>query len=351
MLLEVSECFQHFGYEDFALDRLESQYPTVCPIKACSTTPIGVSDSRGTRPFCPTHGLRLHSDTFVYWNGPGRNIEARLRNFPIGHNLASKVAIGSVAKAESHRLGYEMSEDALSWNVFVGLAEAGRLRKAVRFLTGCDIDTEPNLFLWGELIDVRTGKRGRFQPLDTVRERLENDIKRFKTEPDVMLVLEGQLVVCIEAKFSSGNPLSHEEKVQEGQKPTGRAGLVRRYLDHAGAETKRIIDRGGISEMFHSQLFRNVVFASEMANGRDWHVVNLVSSTQWAIGRNSERYSYDNPERHVRSYLHPDRRQCFGFRTWEELYNALIKDDACLGLLNAYLRSKSAHYRRAFDLE
>jgi hypothetical protein len=351
MSADSSNCFQHFGYEDFKVGRVNFQYPTVCPIRGCSTNIVNIPYLKRDKPFCPTHGIRLHSNTFVYWNGAELKDEARLRNFRIRPNLAHEIALGSVGKAESYRLGYEMSEDALTRNVFVGLAEVGKLRHVVKFLTGRDVDVEPSLYLWGELVDVNDCKRERFQPLDAVRDMLERDIRNFKTEPDVMLVLDRKLVICVEAKFSSGNTLAYEGTVKDRQKPVDLAGLLRRYLDPAAAATKRIIDRDGIGDIFHSQLFRNVVFASEMANGCDWHVVNLVSKTQWNCGSNSKLYSFVNPEPFVRSYLHQDRQQCFSFRTWEELHKALIKDDADLDPLNTYVCSKSAHYRRAFDLD
>ena len=350
MFTDTSKCFQHFGYENFDLDRVRLRYPHGCPIAACSTPLINIPDSRGERLFCPTHGIRLHSKTFVYWNGVEQKDKARLRNFVIRQDLARDIALRSVEKAESHRLGYEMSEDALSWNVFVGLAEAGKLRHAVRFLTGSNVDAEPSLYLWG--IDVLTGEC--FPPLHAVRDKLEKGIKRFRTEPDVMLVVDGRLVICVEAKFGSGNPLAYDGKVEDDQKPTDRVGLLRRYLDQATADTRRIINREGIGKEFHSQLFRNVIFASEMApqmaNGCDWHVVNLVSETQWNKHCDSNQYSFKDPEPYVRSYLHQDCRQRFSFRTWEELYGALIKGDTALGQLNAYICSKSAHYARAFDL-
>ena len=349
--LGASSCFQHFGFEDFALARVKAQHLDVCPIKTCSTTLTKVRFGKGERPFCPTHGLRLHSNTFVYWNGIEKQNEARLRNFQIRPDLAREIALGSVAKAESHRLGHEMSEDALTWNVFVGLAEVGKLRQVVYVLTGRKIDAEPDLYLWGELIDVRAGRRERFQPLDAVRECLEKDIKGFKTEPDAMLVIEGELIVCLEAKFGSGNPLAYEGTVPPGQKPVGRAGLLRRYLDKAGAKTRESINRSGIGETFHSQLFRNVVFASEMASSHDWHVVNLASSTQWTGRHESKRYSFKNPEEHIRSYLQANGTGGFSFRTWEDLHGALIKDAPALQMLDTYVRSKSAHYRQALDLE
>lgn len=330
---------------------MDPQYPDGCPIRDCSTALAKIGHGGKTQPFCPTHGIRLHSDTFVYWNGKERENEARLRNFRVRPDFAREIALGSVEKAESHRLGHEMSEDALSWNVFVGLAEAGKLRHAVRFLTGRSVDAEPDLYLWGELIDVKGGRRTRFKPLDTVRERLERRIDRFKTEPDVMLVLDRQLLVCIEAKFGSGNPLAYEGPVKLGQKPVNRAGLLRCYLDQATEKTKAIIDRDAIREPFHSQLFRNVVFACEMADGCTWHVVNLVSRTQWNCQKDSNKYSFVDPKEQVRAYLRDDYRQCFSFATWEELHAALIKPDSDLSSLDVYLRSKSAHYRRAFELD
>src|SRR3954454_1151135 len=81
-------------------------------------------------PCCPEHALRLHTATFAYWNGPDRELDARRRNFIVRDDLVRSIALRKGMKVESHRLGYEMSEDALSWNVFVSLAEARRLRAA-----------------------------------------------------------------------------------------------------------------------------------------------------------------------------------------------------------------------------
>src|SRR6202158_282725 len=252
MLTDSSDCSQYFGYEDFKDfngDPAKFQYPDVCPIKTCSTRSVPISHGKSELPFCPTHGIRLHSNTFVYWNGEGQKQkdDARLRNFRIRQDIARKIALGSVEKAESHRLGYENSEDALTWNVFVGLAEAGKLGRAVKFLTGRDVEAETDLYLWGKLVDV-TGSKSEsklFEPLRDVRNLLEQGIGKFKTEPDVMLVLGEQLVICVEAKFTSGNTLADadEKEVKDGDKPKDRIGLLRRYLDQAPEETKRIIDR------------------------------------------------------------------------------------------------------------
>jgi len=303
-------------------------------------------------PFCLTHGIRLHSNTFDYYDRLARNLrDAQLRNFIVRCDLARTVA-WSAQKAESHRLGYEMSEDALSWNVFVSLAGAGRLRSAAEFLIGRDIGEEPDLYLWGERLDAKGRTSGsRYPPLEHTIDKLEHGVTRFKTEPDMILVLERRSIICIEAKFGSGNPLAHRGMSMAGEKPFDHDGLLQRYLDRASPGTRRNIDRDGIGEIFHSQLFRNVIFASEMANGGDWHVVNLMSETQRKLGTTTDKYSFEDPEPHVRSYLRGDCQDRFHFKTWEELYGTVVKDNPGLAQLSSYVRTKSAHYERAFDLE
>jgi len=67
----------------------------------------------------------------------------------------SSSALPKGMKAEAHRLGYEMSEDALSWNVFASLAVAGRLREAAQYLTGRPLRSKPSPYLWGRHIDLQ----------------------------------------------------------------------------------------------------------------------------------------------------------------------------------------------------
>ncbi|MBX7133938.1 MAG: hypothetical protein K1X67_14795 [Fimbriimonadaceae bacterium] len=306
-------------------------------------------------PWCPDHGIRLHSGTFVYWNGRGRENEAQLRNFIVRPDLVRELALPKGMKAESHRLGYEMSEDALSWNVFVSLAAAGKLRHVAQYLTGRSLRTQPHLYLWGRRIDLEHGQHARYEPLVRVRNILEPDIHTFVTEPDIMLVAEGEMVISVEAKFGSGNPLAHDLQTKKGEKPTSRAGLLARYLGEKTSDrTKHIVRPENMGTDLHSQLFRNIVFASEMAGAVPWHVVNLVSSSQCrtTAGKRyaDERYSFADPEPVVRGYLHPDWKQCFTYRTWEGLHAEMIREDADLGALDRYLRGKSAHYLPAFRL-
>jgi hypothetical protein len=354
MPIDRSECHRQFGWGDFDPARLDNE-SCQCPVQGCSATLLHVSyGDRNKRdrtlPWCPEHGIRLHSDTFAYWNGPNQRDEARLRNFIVGHNLVSAIALRKGMKAEAHRLGFEMSEDALSWNVFESLAVAGKLRETVHFLTGRSLRSTPHLYLWGHRIDDDpNGDHEIYEPLSRVRAKLEPDIHRFVTEPDIMLVAERELVVCIEAKFGAGNPLTYDSAPKEGEKPTSRVGLINRYLGNRTSDrTRRIVCPEKIGAAPRSQLLRNIVFASEMAEKTPWCVVNLVSSTQ--RGRDDKHKSYADPTDEVQSYLHPDWRHCFTFRTWERLHAALISGDLDLAPLDQYLKRKSAHFRRAFAL-
>jgi hypothetical protein len=289
----------------------------------------------------------LHARTFAYWNGPGREDEARLRNFMVRPELARATALGKGMKAESHRLGNEMSEDALSWNVFVSLADAGKLRDAAKYLTGRQLRTEPQLYLWGRA--VTEGDHGVYSPLQRVRDALEPKIHTYFTEPDIMLVAEGEMLVSIEAKFGSGNPLAHEGEVKEGQKPITRVGLLKRYLGtETSVRTRSIVQSEQIGPAPRSQLLRNVVFAAEMADGVPWHVVNLVANS--LKGRSDMYKSFADPTGEIAGYLQPDYKHCFTYRTWEGLYANCVAGDTKLADLDGYLHGKSAHYCPAFVL-
>ncbi len=351
-----SECLKSFGHEDFDTTLTRGGRWTRCPLTGCSSKLQITPYRKSELPYCPVHGIRLHTGTFVYWNGPDPedNRRARLRNFQIRPDLAETVALKSAGKAETHRLGYELSEDALTWNVFVGLAEASALRDAVRALTNIETKREPCLYLWGHRVDLDGGQPESYGPLEEVRRRLEKDIGRYKTEPDVMLVDEGRLVVCIEAKFTSGNTLAHPGPTKPREKPIDTAGLLARYLNKAGCgeATRRSIDCNMIGGRFHSQLLRNIVFASEMGPNGHWRVVNLVSQTQWRKhGNETMKCSFESPIHDVRKYLAPAQRDKFTHETWEELYRRVICEDSRLSRVGAYLRSKSAHFERAFDLD
>lgn len=360
----ISDCSDSYTHHDFDV----GQIPRCrCPIKGC-TNPLATAPYRNIYelPYCVRHGIRLHlssknNPTFVYFNG-NRNedhIKARLRNFIFQEQkqYVKEHVLQSSTKAETWRLGYENSEDAVSWNVFVGIMMAGALSHAMSWLAGKKIDGEPELYLWGSHIDLDNNLYDFYPSLCQARESIEPDIRRFFTEPDVMLIVPKKFVMSIEVKFTSGNTLAQIEKEKEssGQKPKSVEGIIERYFTQNTfwKDGSRYIHPNDINhKKFHGQLFRNMVFASGMAEkfDGDWQVVNLVSTTQWEKRISTKDTDYKDPSDSVRCYLMDQYKQRFTFQTWECLFAHVIKDNNSLQDVAEYMKGKSAFFKPAFVL-
>ncbi len=352
-----SDCERSFSHWDFDVTRLPD-----CPVKGCPA-PLSTAPYRQRElPYCTTHGLRLHgvggTDTrFVYDNGPAQDdkIRARLRNFLFEPEYVRTHVLDNPTKAETYRLGYESSEDALSWNVFVGLLQGGLLSKAMSWLAGRRIEGEPDLYLWGHHIDPEENTHQPYAPLVAARKALEPDIKRFPTEPDIMLVVPKEFVMCIEAKFTSGNSVADGDGRMDikGGKPVDAEALIDRYYSRNSfwRDGAKYIRRNRIGRPLHGQLFRNIVFAAGMAEtfGGDWQVVNLVSSSQWRMC-GKPKSAYEDPTDAIRDYLTDENKENFTFRTWEALYQHIVVGESQLHRLAHYLQGKSAFLKPAFDL-
>jgi hypothetical protein len=142
-----------------------------------------------------------------------------LENFIVGQDLVAMALNGEWKKAETHRLGYENSEDAVSWNVFRALQEAGKLANVASMLTGETVSAEPDLILWGHRVTETAAH-------DVPRLQLALDVLEpahsQQTEPDVILRVPGWGWIFIEAKFSSPSPKVAENKFEA---------WVNRYID------------------------------------------------------------------------------------------------------------------------
>src|SRR5262245_5013901 len=111
----TSSCCHAFGHEDFEPTRLCEPDGPRCPVKGCATALVkvlyGKQQDREGKPrerklhWCPDHGIRLHTNTFVYWNGKGMEDKSRLRNFIVRPDLVRAIALPKGMKAESYRLG------------------------------------------------------------------------------------------------------------------------------------------------------------------------------------------------------------------------------------------------------
>jgi hypothetical protein len=298
-------------------------------------------------PHCPTHGLRIHRKTFAYYDrmSPRR---AALRNIVFEQAIFDEAFLGNAAKAETHRICHENSEDALTWNVFVRLARAGALSNLLFSLTQRRPETGPDLYLWGLRVDLQNaGKPEQFPPLDAARRFFEDGIQKFRTEPDIMLYEPDRFLLLIEAKFTSGNTLVERDESSDvaGEKPRSRSELMRRYS---------IVDPVGRARLvppadwpFYSQLFRNAVFADYMASGLGvrWGVVNLVSDSQ-----RLSTAAYSDPTLFMQTLLTSAPHGQFVRYTWERLYAEHVVNKHGLGDLEAYMSNKTASGGRAFTL-
>lgn len=324
-----------------------------CPVSGCTAIPEKVPSQWGEMPFCPQHCIRLHpgSGTFVYYNGSDALSKraAALRNILFERDYFAACILGNAGKAETHRICHETSEDALTWNVFSRLATAGVLPRLVSTVTNREVKGDPELYLWGLKVDLQDASPpALFPPLASAREVFEPDVIKYLTEPDIMLYVPGQLLVLVEAKFTSGNPIAKGETDDDalGEKPKSRAGILQRYP--AAALPNGALGTDASITPFYSQLYRNVLFAMHMANqlGVSWALINLVSESQ--SQRQVHKAEFHNPTQFMHSLLPQNSHSCFGYYSWERLYADHVAKDAALSDLGEYMSNKSAYCSKAF---
>lgn len=277
---------------------------------------------RGQRPsYCPKHGISMSTKpTYVYKDAK--------RNFIVGRDI-----LRQVSKVESWRLGFETSEDAVSWNVFVGLYVLEGLADAFEKLTGETAKGDPELYLWGNRVDVELGWWTR---LTEVRAEIEKDLA-IPTEPDIILRVPGQAIVLIEAKFGSPNGTMAGKR--------GRFGSVTKFLDRYTCEDGAIdpLNRKWIFEQqdegILEQLCRNAIFAQRLASGCEKpFVINLV------------RRAAQNDEQLFRQHLSGNAVH-FHVRTWEDLYRLPVIQTEPALLLCRYFENKTLNLWPAFAFE
>lgn len=324
-----------------------------CPVADCTASLLKASSQWGELPYCPVHRLRIHAgtQTFVYYNGPdsASKRDAALRNILFERQYFTDHILGNSAKAETHRICHETSEDALTWNVCAALASNGVLPALLSQLSRVDVRYEPELYLWG--LRVQFGESSapvRFLPLTNARRTFEKGITQFLTEPDIMLYVPGQLLVLVEAKFTSGNTVALASAARDlnGEKPKSREGVLQRYSP--SALPRGALAAPSLSGPFYSQLYRNLVFAIYMANelGVRWGLVSLVSEKQ-SRHRESE-VEFQDPSPFIRGLLPEESRGQFQFYSWEQLYADHVAKATGLKQLAEYMYNKSANGDRAF---
>jgi hypothetical protein len=271
--------------------------------------------------YCEEHGISISTaPTYIY-----RDYQ---RNFIVGRQ-----AVAASTKVERWRLGNETSEDALSWNAFVGLLKCGGLTQCFEALTGVVPSDEAELYMWGNRI-VPGAAPSVFPDLLQVRSQLEKGVG-IPTEPDVILRVPGQAIVLIEAKFGSPNGrFAGKEK---------RFGTVNNYLRRYFPKRDQDdpLNREWIAsqppDRVLEQLCRNAVFAHWLArDGERAFVVNLV-----------DEKSETDVEKEFNYHLRPGPVTFFR-RCWSDILELPVLQADEARPLRRYLKNKTLRLRKAF---
>ena len=306
-----------------------------CYVRGCQNyvrRPTGRKAESGEP--CPDHGIycRYSKDaTYVY--------EDACRNIIASADLFGERVVKHPFKFDSDVLGYEKSEDALSWNVFRSIQESGRLAQLAYSLIGDQYDEEPHLYLWGIRVSDDL-----FEPWDLLvaaRDRFESNlpVDRPLTEPDIALHLPGKYLVLIEAKFTSPNGWYRQGVRQNDMDLT-----LEELLDIYSGEEIRLLntDLAQQCEQIPYQLWRNTVFADWMASQdspqtKPYHV-NLVR----------EGYEHESQEAFV-TLLNEPYEDRFRPETWEAIYGWLAASSFC-DRLRHYMEQKTANLVKALHV-
>lgn len=253
-----------------------------------------------------------------------------INNFIVGHELVREAIKGEWGKAETHRLGHENSEDAVTFNVFHFIQKAGELRRVAKLITGHWPSEEPSLFVWGRQVKA-DGSSSSWDQLRTLLNRVE-PTHRQQTEPDVCMYVQDWGWIFIEAKFAFG--IKTPETDAKFEK------WVKLYPTHAPA----LFDRDRIScvrrQEFPEQLLRNIVFAHLICRSTDR--AQVVS-----LGRQRDKTPVIE---WVNRCLVRDCSVNVISLNWEQIYSSLPAELDSLKPVRNYFEGKSYSLRRAFNI-
>lgn len=288
---------------------------------------------------CPEHGIRCHG---AKTNTPTYSYRDVRRNIIVDAGLLSTRVIGHPFKFESHRLGLENSEDALTWNVFRSLQVTGRLKHVASQITGTVHAAEPDLYLWG--LKLTHDAITPWELLIAARKRFESNlpVDRPLTEPDIALHLPGKYLALIEAKFTSPNPFYHAGPRKDSRSLT-KDELLGIYRDPALG----ILDlrRAELANRVPYQLWRNLVFAEWMAR--------LDSSGTVAFHANLTRSGFETEScAGFRRLIRTEFTERFVHFDWEGLHRLTEGRNShpSMTRLDHYFRTKTTRLRPAFRI-
>jgi hypothetical protein len=257
-------------------------------------------------------------------------LQRPLDNFVAGRTLIGEALGDHWDTAATYRLGQEHSEDALTWNVFRSLQEAGELASMIHALTGIKAaGGEPALYLWGRHIALHGTSA--WPALENARVQVE-PWRGQRTEHDCCLHLPGQAWVFFATKFGSPTATKNSAPATDA------------WFDRYGRTCPGIFRRNAILAtppgQFPAQLLRKVALAVRVRQGREEVIVI-------ALVRQDDASSVDVVAHRC---LSDGLDAKFRMATWEQIYFALPRRRP-LDRLRRYFEHKSYRLRPAFSLQ
>jgi len=226
------------------------------------------------------------------------------------------------------RIGSLHSEDALSWNLFRSLHEAGKLYLITDFLSQ-DMAVSM-LYFWGHSVDESSTR------IDTTVQEALNEIepwgrdgRRQQTETDVTLRGPRDLVM-VECKLGlPGKPIKAWTRT--------RPGMRRDYLKFLNRLGLRLFNDSFDFESDGNrfcQLFRNYLLGAALS--QRWRIKFWLLAIVNSKNTNLDGLPHETEFRHFRSKLvDPSSAVII---TWQQVI-AAVKEEPQLGKLHSYLAS------------
>lgn len=338
MLTENERRHLPFGISDIKNPKDRNGY---CPIIGCDTKvkeyPSRTQKNDSELNFCQKHGIFCRKSTYIY-REKTENLIIDKDTFETTFNKKQENK-----KYDTERIGYENSEDALTWNVFISLKQTKQLKKIFSKITGKNCLDEPELVLWGYNLSRRglfETQLGDFQDDHEIKFNLS-----ILTEPDIILKGNDEIVL-IEAKFSSPNSRKTISVWKDSEFDRKTNKCYPSYKKRYGGLFEDVLNGDYIDKMegkFCSQLVRYILFANYAYKNKTFYLVNL-------IPHNSKlNKEIESIEKEFSPYLR--NPEIFKIITWEEIYYLLgdtLKEFWEIRCLKQYLKEKTSRLKQAF---
>lgn len=231
-----------------------------CPVKGCEKEgPLRSKADRinEERFLCLKHRIYITKNTFIY----KEENDNFLWNCEEDSVILNKI---KTVKRETHRLGHENSEDAVTWNVFRYLERNGLLESYLEAISGRK-QHNPEVIYW----TYSKGNGGVWVPMKNAWVHFEKSSRNHRTEPDVIIKTD-DAVFLVEAKLNSSNySYPENQRVKEKYMADGWFGTVFKKdfgFDDIAVDAKRY------------ELMRMWLLGSWMAaeSGIGFYLLNLI---------------------------------------------------------------------------